>query len=206
MVKTVDQASHAAKRQHILDVAAYCFAQKGFHGTRTADICAAAGISSGNLFHYFKSKRDVFVGIFAQDAENERGQLDAALAADDPLEALVDYGLVAIAATANPFLISVIAEALLFSRQDEAFAALLEAGERARMEAVGELIDRARAKGAIGAEAPATPVLARMLFAFIEGHALQDEDIVAGPQYRAALRGGLARLLCVSEQMAEKTA
>lgn len=44
------------KRRQILDAAMHCFIEKGFHSTSTAEICKAAGMSPGNLFHYYPNK------------------------------------------------------------------------------------------------------------------------------------------------------
>jgi AcrR family transcriptional regulator len=69
-VRTVDPVKHAEKKRHITDTAAGLFAQKGFERTTVADICKAAEISTGSLFHYFPTKRAIFREIFVQDAED----------------------------------------------------------------------------------------------------------------------------------------
>ena len=45
-------------------------AEKGFDRTTVADICKAADISTGSLFHYFPTKRAIFLAIFEQDGED----------------------------------------------------------------------------------------------------------------------------------------
>ncbi|SDG91098.1 transcriptional regulator, TetR family [Lentzea fradiae] len=71
-MRTVDPVKHAEKKRHITDTAAGLFATKGFDRTTVADICQAAGISTGSLFHYFPTKRAIFREIFEQDsADNE---------------------------------------------------------------------------------------------------------------------------------------
>ena len=55
-MRKVDPVKQEAKRRQIVEAAIACFARKGFHGTSTNDICAEAGMSPGNLFHYFPSK------------------------------------------------------------------------------------------------------------------------------------------------------
>ncbi|MEE4278687.1 MAG: TetR/AcrR family transcriptional regulator [Halieaceae bacterium] len=47
----------------ILDAAARLFATTGFHATSTRRIAAAAGVSEGTVFHYFRSKNDLMLGI-----------------------------------------------------------------------------------------------------------------------------------------------
>jgi AcrR family transcriptional regulator len=55
----VNRAKYEAKRRKILAAAAERFATKGFATLEHPTSCAAAGISSGNLFHYFASKRAI---------------------------------------------------------------------------------------------------------------------------------------------------
>ncbi len=62
-MRKIDPEKHAARRQVILDAAIVCFARKGFHGTSTAEICAEAGMSPGNLFHYFPTKHAIIAAI-----------------------------------------------------------------------------------------------------------------------------------------------
>ncbi|WP_164076138.1 TetR/AcrR family transcriptional regulator, partial [Stenotrophomonas maltophilia] len=50
-MRKVDPDKHEARRQQILKAAIACFTAKGFHRTSTAEICAEAGMSPGNLFH-----------------------------------------------------------------------------------------------------------------------------------------------------------
>jgi len=52
------------KRQlDILDAATKIFAEKGFEGGRTSDIAKEANISEGTIFRYFKTKKDLLVGL-----------------------------------------------------------------------------------------------------------------------------------------------
>src|SRR5205809_981427 len=68
-MRKTDPAKHRARRRHIVHTAAQLFATKGFERTTTAEICKAAGMSSGNLFHYFPNKRAIFHAIF-DDADD----------------------------------------------------------------------------------------------------------------------------------------
>lgn len=53
-----------SKRQwDILDAATKIFAQKGYDGGRTSDIAKEANISEGTIFRYFKTKKDLLVGL-----------------------------------------------------------------------------------------------------------------------------------------------
>ncbi|KZX55927.1 hypothetical protein A3709_05915 [Halioglobus sp. HI00S01] len=47
----------------ILAAATRLFAEQGFHGTSTRKIAAAAGVSEGTLFHYFRTKNILLLAI-----------------------------------------------------------------------------------------------------------------------------------------------
>ncbi|MBI6548345.1 TetR/AcrR family transcriptional regulator [Xenorhabdus lircayensis] len=59
-----------AKRKHILDAAISCFIEKGFHATSTAEICKAASMSPGNLFHYYPTKNAIIEAIAEEDSHD----------------------------------------------------------------------------------------------------------------------------------------
>ncbi|MBS6210518.1 MAG: TetR/AcrR family transcriptional regulator, partial [Proteus hauseri] len=58
-----------AKKKHIIDAAIRCFAVKGFHSTSTAEICHEAGMSPGNVFHYFPNKNSIIEAIALEDTQ-----------------------------------------------------------------------------------------------------------------------------------------
>ena len=47
------------KEQKILDTSLKLFVERGFHGTSTAEIAKTAGVATGTLFHYFKTKEEL---------------------------------------------------------------------------------------------------------------------------------------------------
>lgn len=75
MARPLNLEDHHARRQAILETAKACFARKGFHATTTAEICAEAGISTGNLFHYFRSKKAIIAAIVEQQGEGTKRTL-----------------------------------------------------------------------------------------------------------------------------------
>jgi TetR/AcrR family transcriptional regulator, repressor for uid operon len=77
-MRTIDPAKQQAKRQQIVDAAIICFAKQGFHATSTAQICAQAGMSPGNVFHYFPTK-DAIIQAIAELDRLETGKALAAL-------------------------------------------------------------------------------------------------------------------------------
>lgn len=52
------------KQEQILNAALKLFVENGFHGTPTSKIAAAAGVSNGTLFHYYKTKDELVIALF----------------------------------------------------------------------------------------------------------------------------------------------
>ena len=148
-MRTVDPAKHAAKRGAIVDAAAGCFAEKGFERTTTADICRAAGISSGSLFHYFPNKRAVFTAIFTDDARETGARLAAAAEADDPWGALLDVVAELAGQVAHPAVVRLVLEAAAQAARDDEFAALIQRNDGALRDGLAVLVERAAGAGLI---------------------------------------------------------
>jgi AcrR family transcriptional regulator len=76
----------AETRERLLRAAADVFAERGYDGTRVADIAAAAGVSNGALYAHFPSKADLLV-----DALRTHGRrLLADLFAADPNRSITE--------------------------------------------------------------------------------------------------------------------
>lgn len=52
------------KKQCILDTSLKLFVENGFHGTSTAEIAKTAGVATGTLFHYFKTKEELINNLY----------------------------------------------------------------------------------------------------------------------------------------------
>jgi len=148
-MRTVDPAKHAAKRASIVDAAAGCFAEKGFERTTTADICRAAGISSGSLFHYFPSKRAVFTAIFTEDAAETAERLETAAKTADPLAALLDVVTELAGQLAHPAVVRLVLEAAAQAARDDEFAELIHRNDGALRDGLAVLLERAVDTGRI---------------------------------------------------------
>ncbi len=80
----------AATREHVLAVAERLFAERGVDGVSMSELAAAGGVSKGNLFHHFPTKRALHLEVLRRacrdfgslvEALGERG-----IAAGDRLE------------------------------------------------------------------------------------------------------------------------
>src|SRR5260370_33445672 len=76
----------AETRERLLRAAADVFAERGYDGSRVADIAAAAGVSNGALYAHFASKADLLVDALRPHGRHLLGELFAA----DPDRPVVD--------------------------------------------------------------------------------------------------------------------
>lgn len=59
------QARSRQKRDALLEAAARLFKEHGYDATTADDIAAAAGVSVGTFYSYFRNKRQLFLAIYA---------------------------------------------------------------------------------------------------------------------------------------------
>lgn len=64
------------KEQKILDAALKLFVERGFHGTSTAEIAKTAGVATGTLFHYFKTKEELIDNLYIYTKESILEEVD----------------------------------------------------------------------------------------------------------------------------------
>jgi AcrR family transcriptional regulator len=107
----------AETRERLLSAAADVFAERGYDGTRVADIAAAAGVSNGAMYAHFGSKAELLVDALCTHG---RRQLADEFAAD-PERSVADMLLTIGRRLARPrdargYLI---VEALVAARRDE---------------------------------------------------------------------------------------
>lgn len=82
------------RRNQLLDVARKLFAEKGLENTTIKDIADEAGVAQGLLYHYFRSKDELFWAIIARDNPVPVMSEILASAGDRPVrEVLVQAGL-----------------------------------------------------------------------------------------------------------------
>lgn len=61
--KELNQRIKEERRQQILSCALTLFAQKGLAATKITDIAAASSISQGLMYHYYRSKEEIFTEL-----------------------------------------------------------------------------------------------------------------------------------------------
>lgn len=59
------------RKNQVLEAAARCFRQVGFHSTSMAEIAQESGMSVGHIYRYFPSKESLIEGIVLRDLERQ---------------------------------------------------------------------------------------------------------------------------------------
>lgn len=165
-MRRIDPIKQQERRNQILAAAADCFAEQGFHSTSTAQICARAGMSPGNLFHYYGSKAEIIEALIASDTESARALMQAACAAPDATQALADWVAAQLALHQDPAYVRLGMEILAEAVRNPRVHALVmenEAGRKAGLMALLETIWAQRAPPQPAAE------MADMLLLLLDG-------------------------------------
>lgn len=148
-MRVLDPIKHELKRREILAAAAKCFARNGFEKTRTADICAEAGISSGNLFHYFPSKSAILVAIFEQDGLEMAARLSAAADSDDPWGKVLELVEHSVKEAADPLAAGLALAIAAHASHDGEFATLLAKNDQEFRKGLESLLRQAAELGQV---------------------------------------------------------
>ncbi len=77
-------------RQALVEAARALFIRNGYGETSTPDICAAAGLTRGALYHHFADKRDLFRHVLERESQAVAADILAAAPSDlAPAAALI---------------------------------------------------------------------------------------------------------------------
>lgn len=69
-IREPTQKRSIEKKEKIIKYGFKLICEKGFHGTNTAEIAKASGVSTGIVYQYFKDKRDIFLQGIEQYAKS----------------------------------------------------------------------------------------------------------------------------------------
>jgi AcrR family transcriptional regulator len=85
-----DQDLVQRRRQQIVEAASHLFSRKGFEATTVGEIASAAGMSTGLIYHYARTKEDVLFLVLLTVLDSYHRELPPAMAAfSDPVGKLV---------------------------------------------------------------------------------------------------------------------
>lgn len=150
-MRTIDPDKHAARRDAILAAARHCFARKGFHQTSTAAICAQAGMSPGNLFHYFPTKQAIIAAIVDQEGSETAAYFDALQGSADAYGALLAFMDAVLALAADDGVAGLALDIAAEALRDADIAARVARNDATLRAGVQALLESAAARGQIDA-------------------------------------------------------
>lgn len=150
-MRTVDPKRQEAQRRRILEAAVACFVRRGFHQTKTAEICAEAGMSPGNVFHYFATK-DAIIEAIVEEDRRETAALFAKLKdADDVLEEMLRALDMLLEVLADPTTTRLGIEIMAEAMRNPKVGALVRRNEAEAKALLVETLERAAARGHVDA-------------------------------------------------------
>jgi len=176
----------AETRERLLRAAADVFAERGYDGTRVADIAAAAGVSNGALYAHFASKADLLADALRTHGRNLLAEMFAADPSRPVTEALLLTGRqLARRRDARGYLI---VEALVAARRDEDVARPMRQYVTERAGWLAGLMRLAQAGGELDA-ALSPDALAHFCLLLAMGSALVTPDLhaIGEPDWAALL-------------------
>jgi AcrR family transcriptional regulator len=144
----------ADRRRHLIETAIRLFTEGSYHGTTTAEIARAAGVSEPILYRHFASKRDLYLAglehVWAKTREDWERKLAEATDACSAVEA-IGKGHVSVRSPKLQ-LAELWVQALGESAKDAELKRHLRRHMREVHDFVADLIRRGQAQGAIAAE------------------------------------------------------
>jgi AcrR family transcriptional regulator len=144
----------ADRRRHLIETAIRLFTEGSYHGTTTAEIARAAGISEPILYRHFASKRDLYLAalehVWAKTRESWTRALDEATDACAAVEA-IGKGHVSVRSPKLQ-LAELWVQALSEASEDPELRRHLRRHMREVHDFVAGLIRRGQEQGAIAAE------------------------------------------------------
>ena len=150
-MRTIDPGKHAARRDAILAAARHCFARKGFHQTSTAAICAQAGMSPGNLFHYFPSKQAIIAAIVDQEGAETAAYFAQLQGSADAYGALLAFMDAVLALAADGDVASLALDIAAEALRDPDIAARVGRNDATLRAGMQALLESAAARGQVDA-------------------------------------------------------
>jgi TetR/AcrR family transcriptional regulator, repressor for uid operon len=147
-VRKVDQAKYDEKRREILEAARACFLRDGFRGASISDICAAARMSPGHLYHYFDSKESIVKAIVELGLEQAESRFEELSSEKNIVSALVgalDRRTKKDRVQGTSFALEMMAE----SARNPAIAEIVRRRDRTRRELLGRLLREGQARGQV---------------------------------------------------------
>ncbi|MEC5386440.1 helix-turn-helix domain-containing protein [Uliginosibacterium sp. H3] len=191
--KHFDPVAAQARRDQVLDAAAECFRQKGFHGASMAEISKSAGMSAGHIYNYFESKEEIIFGIVDRHTEDVLAILRAIVSdGRDVLESILDDVPESVRTNTDLPHVALMAEVSAEAARNPAVASKLHAAEEMLSKRLDEMLMSSEQALAYRQD-PQRLGRLHMLIALFEG--LRQRALHCGDLDRAALVAPLRRAI-----------
>jgi AcrR family transcriptional regulator len=82
LMPRVSQQYRDARRREILEAAARCFAENGFHSTSMQDFFTSSGFTAGLVYRYFSTKDDLIASVAGEALEQLLASVEEAIRAE----------------------------------------------------------------------------------------------------------------------------
>jgi len=148
-MRKVDPEKHEARRNQILEAAVACFARKGFHRTSTAEICTEAGMSPGNLFHYFPNKQSIIAAIVEEERRQTADFFAGTNQASDLFAELLDFMDIVLELASDAVYLKLALEIAAEALRDEEIGKLVAESDNELQLALNALLRNAAARGQV---------------------------------------------------------
>lgn len=80
VTRTPQHQRRARTRAALLLAAGKVFAARGYHGATLEEVLTEAGVSKGALYHYFRSKEELFLALLEETLADRLNEADAVVA------------------------------------------------------------------------------------------------------------------------------
>lgn len=160
------------RRRHIVETAAICFAEKGFHQTSIRDIAQAAGISLGNLYNHFDGKDALVAEIASIEAEEMKAVEAALRGPGTPRDALQAFARAYLDLAAQPVVAVLTAEITAEALRNPPIAGKFETNRERTVKSLKNVLADGAAAGQFGLTENATET-ARLILDLLDGAAFR---------------------------------
>nr|WP_246263320.1 TetR/AcrR family transcriptional regulator [Caulobacter soli] len=167
-----------SRRQQILDAAAQCFRQSGFHGASMANVAAAAGQSVGQIYRYFDNKEAIIAAIVDQHLAELRETFDQLQSRPGSAADLIaDHVPQMLAERLDPYRAGLVLEVAAEAARNPKIAEILRAADAQERALCRAILARDRKPGWSDAEFEARSDLLRILVDGLTFRAVNQPDL-----------------------------
>lgn len=185
---TADHPRGETRKAQILDAAADCFRDHGFHGASIAQISRLAGMSAGHIYHYFENKEAIIAGIVALDLERLLSLSAELRSAGNVLQAMLDCTEEGVRENLDPKAAGLQLEIIAEAARNPRVAEVVRAADRQVRESLAETFRAARKTMGHDDDEQVITALTELIAAMFDGLAIRS---IRNPDIDGAMLTGM---------------